>query len=206
MSLSRLCSPCVFAIFSWHPFICSLRVGTVFDHFGYPAPALGDWKHAKWSNLRLVLQMVEDMQHRVSTGLIPLPSLQLATVSQPSVPPPPYSLLSGTSTMGVVARPEVALKAPRSAAGKAQFSAAQQQRGSGGGSKGICLEEATSPSGTKRRRREGPADSTRSYFPNLQDTFEDSDDSSESYDGPFPHVSSSTIASSTTTDAGPSTR
>ena len=44
------------------PYFCSLRVCAVLDHFGYPAPPIGDWRQVKWYNLRLVQQILEEMQ------------------------------------------------------------------------------------------------------------------------------------------------
>ena len=58
-------------------YFCSLRVCAVLDHFGYPAPPIGDWRHVKWYNLRLVQQTLEEMQQRVTSGLTPLPPYRL---------------------------------------------------------------------------------------------------------------------------------
>ena len=60
-------------------YFCSLRVCAVFDHFGYPAPPIGDWRHVKWYNLRSVQQTLEEMQQRITSGLTPLPPLQIAS-------------------------------------------------------------------------------------------------------------------------------
>ena len=43
-------------------YFCSLRVCAVFDHFWYPAPPIGDWRHVKWYNLWSVQQTLEEMQ------------------------------------------------------------------------------------------------------------------------------------------------
>ena len=96
-------------------YFCSLRVCAVFDHFGYPAPPIGDWRHVKWYNLRSVQQTLEEMQQRVTSGLTPLPPLQITSSFGPSAgstasPGPPASSSH--------ARPEVAQKAPRSKAEK----------------------------------------------------------------------------------------
>ena len=167
----------------------------VLDHFGYPAPPIGDWRHVKWYNLRLVQQTLEEMQQQVTSGLTPLPPLQIASSSGPSAgsTAPP-----GPSASSSQARPEVAQKAPRSQAGKAQLAAAAQKRGHGGGSKGIRLEDSSTPGGAKRRKRSNQPDSSNSCRPQYEDTFEDSDDSNESFDGPFSGSSSSAVASSTT--------
>ena len=69
-------------LFSCH---CSLRLSSVFDHFGYPAPSLGEWKHAKWYNLRLVQEVLEGMQRRVSNGMTPLPGLEITASTRREV-------------------------------------------------------------------------------------------------------------------------
>ena len=167
----------------------------VFDHFGYPAPPIGDWRHVKWYNLRSVQQTLEEMQQRITSGLTPLPPLQIAS---PVGPPAGSTTTPGPSASGSHARPEVAKKAPRSKAGKAQLAAASQPRGHGGGSKGIRLEDSPVPGGAKRKKRSHEPDSSNNRRPQYEDTFEDSDDSTESFDGPFPGPSSSAVASSTT--------
>ena len=176
-------------------YFCSLRVCAVLDHFGYPTPPIGDWRHVKWYNLRLVQQTLEEMQQRVTSGLTPLPPLQIASSSGPSAgstsPPCP----SASSSQ---ARPEVAQKAPHSRVGKAQLAAASQKRGCGDGSKGIHLEDPSASGGAKWRKRSNHPDSSNSCRPQYKDMFEDSDDSNESFDGPFSGSSSSAMASGTT--------
>ena len=176
-------------------YFCSLRVCAVLDHFGYPAPPIGDWRHMKWYNLRLVQQTLEEMQQRVTSGLTPLPPLQIASSFGPSAGPtvPPGSPASISQ-----ACPELAQKAPRSKAGKAQLAAASQKWGHGGGSKGIRLEDSSASGGAKRKKRSNQPDSSNSCCPQYEDTFEDSDDSNESFDEPFSGPSSSAMASSTT--------
>ena len=176
-------------------YFCSLRVCAVLDHFGYPAPPIGDWRHVKWYNLRLVQQTLEEMQQRVTSGLTPLPLLQIASSSGPSAgstTPPSPSAASSQACL------EVAQKAPHSRVGKAQLAAASQKRGCGGGSKGICLEDSSASGGAKQRKRSNQPDSSNNCRPQYGDTFEDSDDSNESFDGPFSGPSSSAVASSTT--------
>ena len=167
----------------------------VLDHFGYPAPPIGDWRHVKWYNLRLVQQTLEEMQQRVTNGLTPLPPLQIASSSGPSAgsTAPP-----GPSASSSQVHPEVTQKAPRSRVGKAQLAATSQKRGCGDGSKGIHLEDSSAPGGAKQRKRSNQPDSSNSCHPQYEDTFEDSDDSNESFDGPFSGPSSSAVASSTT--------
>ena len=69
------------------------------------------------------------MQQRVTSGLTPLPPLQIASSSGPSAgsTAPP-----GPSASSSQACPEIAQKAPHSQAGKAQLAAATQKRGRGG--------------------------------------------------------------------------
>ena len=135
------------------------------------------------------------MQQRVTSGLTPLPPLQIASSSGPSAgsTAPP-----GPSASSSQAHPEVAQKAPRSRVGKAQLAAISQKRGRGGGSKGICLEDSSASGGAKWRKRSAQPDSSNNCRPQYEDTFEDSDDSNESFDGPFSGPSSSAVASSTT--------
>ena len=167
----------------------------VLDHFGYPAPPIGDWRHVNWYNLRLVQQTLEEMQQRVTSRLTPLPPLQIASFSGPSAG---STALPGPSASSSQAHPEVAQKAPRSQVLKAQLAAAAQKRGHGGGSKGIHLEDLSTPSGAKWRKRSNQPDSSNSCHLQYEDTFQDSDDSNESFDGPFLGPSPSAVASSTT--------
>ena len=104
----------------------------------------------------------------------------------------------GPSASGSHAHPEVAQKVPHSKAGKAQLTAALQKQGRGGGSKGIRLEDSSVPGGAKRKKRSNQPDSSDNRRPQYKDMFEDSDDSTESFDGPFPGPPSSAVASSTT--------
>ena len=176
-------------------YLCSLWVCAVLDHFGYPAPPIGDWRHMKWYNLRLVQQTPEEMQQRVTSGLTPLPPLQIASSFGPSAgsTAPP-----GPSAFSSQAHPEVAQKAPRLKAGKAQLAAASQKRGRGGGSKGIRLEDSSASGGAKQTKQSNQPDSSNNCHPQYEDTFEDSNDSNESFDGPFSGPSLSAVASSTT--------
>ena len=169
----------------FHPrfYFCSLRVCAVFDHFGYPAPPIGDWRHVKWYNLRSVQQTLEKMQQRITSGLTPLPPLQIASALGL---PAGLAATPGPSASGSHVCPEVAKKAPHSKAGKAQLTAALQPRGHGGGSKGIRLEDSPVPGQAKRKKQSNEPDSSNNRRPQYKDTFEDSDDSTESFDGPFP--------------------
>ena len=76
--------------------------------------------------------------------------------------------------------------------------AASQKRGWGGGSKGIRLEDSSVSGGAKRKKQSNQPDSSDNRRPQYEDTFEDSDGSTESFDGPFPGPHSSAVASSTT--------
>ena len=135
------------------------------------------------------------MQQRVTRGLTPLPPLQIASSFGPSAgsTAPP-----GPSAASSQAHPEVAQKAPCSKMEKAQLPAASQKRGHGGGSKGIHLEDLSASSGAKQRKQSNQPDSSHTCHPQYKDTFEDSDDSNESFDWPFSGSSSSAVASSTT--------
>ena len=135
------------------------------------------------------------MQQRVTSGLTPLPPLQIASSFGLSAGSPAPT---GPSASSSQAHPEVAQKAPCSKAGKAQLAAASQKRGRGGGSKGIHLEDLSVSSGAKRRKQSNQPDSYHTCRLPYKDTFEDSDDSSKSFDGPFSGSSSSAVASSTT--------
>ena len=128
-------------------------------------------------------------------GVTPLPPLQIASSFGPSAgsTAPP-----GPSASSSHARPEVTQKAPHSKAGKAQLAAASQKRSRGDGSKGIHLEDSSASSGAKWRKQSNQPDSSHTCRPQYEDTFEDSDDSNESFDGPFSGSSSSAVASSTT--------
>ena len=184
---------------------CSLRVSSVFDHFGYPAAPLGEWKHPKWYNLRLVQEVLEGMQRRVSNGMTPLPSLEGMVPARREVQPttqrsPPGQGVAATESSS---HPDIALKSPRTATGKAQLAAATQKRGRGGGSKGIRLEDSSTPEAAKRRHQEKPPATYGPERPCFEDTFEESDDSNESFDGPFSGFSSTVAASSTTVDTPP---
>ena len=124
-----------------------------------------------------------------------LPPLQIASSLGPSAgsTAPP-----GPSASSSHARPEVTQKAPHSKAGKAQLAATSQKRGRGGGSKGICLEDSSASDRAKQKKRSNQPDSSNNRRPQYEDTFEDSDDSNESFDGPFPGPPLSAVASSTT--------
>ena len=146
-------------------YFCSLRVCAILDHFGYPAPPIGDWRHVKWYNLRLVQQTLGGMRQRVTSGLTILPPLQITSSFGPcagSTAPP------GPCTSSCQARPEVAQKAPRSKAGKAQLMAASQKLGRGGGSKGIRLEDSSASGGAKWRKQSNQPDSSHTCHPAIR--------------------------------------
>ena len=141
----------------------------------------------------------------VSNGMTPLPGLEVTAPARREVRPstqrsPPTQ---GGVAAGSSSHPEIALKSPRTAAGKAQLAAATQKRGSGEGSKGIRLEDPSTPEAGKRWRQEKPPATYGPERPRFEDTYEESDDSNESFDGPFSGSSSTVIASSTTADAPP---
>ena len=137
--------------------------------------------------------------------MTPLPGLAIMASARCEVqsstqksPPAEGGVATGSSS-----HPEVALKSPRTAAGKAQLAVAAQKRGRGGGSKGIRLEDSSSPEAAKRRRQEKPPVTYGPERPCFEDTYEESDDSNESFDGPFSGSSSAVAASSTTADTPP---
>ena len=148
------------------------------------------------------------MQHRVSSGMAPLPSLQAVAPTHHAVSPVTHGSQpeQGVATSGSTSHPEIALKSPRTAAGKAQVASVVQKRGSGGGgrgSKGIHLEDSSTSDAAKRRH---PAKQPAKFHPGhhcFEDTFEESDDSNESFDGPFSGSSPAVAASSTTADTPP---
>ena len=131
----------------------------------------------------------------VTSGLTPLPPLQITSSFGPSAGSTAYP---GPPVPSSHACPEVTQKAPCSKAGKAQLVAASQKRGCGGGSKGIRLEDSSASGGAKRKKRSNQPDSSNNCRPQYKDKFEDSDDSNESFDEPFPGPPSSAMASSTT--------
>ena len=135
------------------------------------------------------------MQQRVTSRLTPLPPLQIASSFGPSAG---STASPGPSASSSQAHREVAQKAPRLKAGKAQLVATSQKRGRVGGSKGIRLEDSSASGGAKRKKRSNQPDSSNNHRPQYEDTFEDSDDSNESFDGPSPGPPSSPVASSTT--------
>ena len=137
--------------------------------------------------------------------MTPLPGLKVMVPAHRKVqsstqrsPPAQGGVAAGSSS-----RPEIALKSPRTAAGKAQLAAATQKRGRGEGSKGIYLEDPSTPEAAKRRCQEKPPIAYGPERPCFEDTYEESDDSSESFDGPFSGSSSAVAASSTTADTLP---
>ena len=135
------------------------------------------------------------MQQQVTSGLTPLPPLQITYSSGPSAG---STASPGPSASSSQAHPEVTQKAPHSRAGKAQLAATSQKRGRGDGSKGIHLEDSSASGGAKRRKRSNHPDSSNSCRLQYEDTFDDSNDSNESFDRPFSGSSLSAMASSTT--------
>ena len=143
------------------------------------------------------------MQQQVTSGLTPLPHLQITSSSGRSAG---SNALPGPSASSSQARPEVTQKAPHSRAGQAQLAAASQKWGRYGGSKGICLEDSSASGGAKLRKRSNQPDSSNNCCPQYKDTFEDSDDSNESFDGPSSGPSSSAVAFSTTGNTSQSSK
>ena len=137
--------------------------------------------------------------------MTPLPSLEVVAPAHREAQPltqrsPPSQ---GGAVTGGSSHPEIALKSPRTVAGKAQLTAATQKCGRGGGSKGIRLEDSSAPEVVKCRRQEKPPVTYSPERPCFEDTYEESDDSNESFDSPFSGSSSTVAASSTTADTPP---
>ena len=87
--------------------------------------------------------------------MTPLPGLEVTVParrevqsSTQSFPPAQGGVAAGSSS-----RPEIALKSPRTAAGEEKLAAATQKRGRGEGSKGIHLEDPSTPEAAKRRAK-----------------------------------------------------
>ena len=89
-------------------------------------------------------------------------------------------------------------KGPSFESGKSSTGGCLTEAGRGGGSKGIRLEDSSVSGGAKQKKQSNQPDSSDNRRPQYKDTFEDSDDSTESFDGPFPGPHSSAVASSTT--------
>ena len=90
--------------------------------------------------------------------------------------------------------------------GKSSIGGRLPEVGRGGGSKGIHLEDSSASGVAKRRKWSNQPDSYNNCHPQYEDTFEDSDDSNESFDGPFSGPSLSAVASSTTGNASQSSK
>ena len=54
-------------------FICSLRVGAILDHFGYPTPSLTEWQQHMWYDLGAIHSCVYEMRDRLAMGRSPQP-------------------------------------------------------------------------------------------------------------------------------------
>ena len=138
-------------------------------------------------------------------GMTPLPGLEVTAPARREVqsstqrsPPAQGGVAAGSSS-----RPEIALKSPRTAAGKAQLAAATLKRGHWEGSRGIRLEDPSMPKAAKRWCQEKPPVTYGPERPCFEETYEKSDDSNESFDGPFSGSSSAVAASSTTANTPP---
>ena len=90
----------------------------------------------------------------------------------------------------------ICLRQPCSPGGRSKGPSFKSGKSSTG--KGICLEDSSVSGGAKQKKRSNQPDSSNNRRPQYEDTFEDSDDSTESFDGPFPGPPSSVVASSTT--------
>ena len=62
----------------------SLRVSTVLDHFGYPAPHLDQWQQHVWYGLGATQEILHQMHIRLSRGLPTIASPPRAESPSPS--------------------------------------------------------------------------------------------------------------------------
>ena len=103
----------------------SLKVGAVFDHFGYPAPRLDEWQQRIWYDLGAAQEYLQTMRSRLVRGC--------PTVAGPIVP---ATLASATASTAPSARSSIGKKAPRTLAGQLQ----------------VARAVSTSPSSTSQSR------------------------------------------------------
>ena len=146
------------------------------------------------------------MQQRVTSGLTPLPPLpplQITSSSGPSAgstAPLAHLPLAVRLTRRSLRRP---LAQERE---KLNWRPPPRSGACGGGSKGIRLEDLSASGRAKWRKWSNQPDSSNNCHPQYKDTFEDSDDSNESFDRPFSGPSSSAVASSTTGNTSQSSK
>lgn len=91
----------------------SLKVGAVFDHFGYPAPRLDEWQQRTWYDLGAAQSLLQAMRSRLIRGC--------PAVAGPIVP---ATLTPTTRSTASSARSSIGNKAPRTLAGQLQVAQA----------------------------------------------------------------------------------
>ena len=91
----------------------SLKVGAIFDHFGYPAPRLDEWQQRTWYDLGAAQSLLQTMRSQLVRGCPavagPIAPATLASTSDSNIPP---------------ARSSIGNKAPRTLAGQLQVARA----------------------------------------------------------------------------------
>ena len=93
--------------------LSSLKVGAVFDHFGYPAPRLDEWQQRTWYDLGAAQGLLQSMRSWLVRGC--------PAIAGPIVP----ATLASTSDLNVPpARSSIGNKAPRTLAGQLQVARA----------------------------------------------------------------------------------
>ena len=124
ISSRRLLSwSCIHAqiITSFLSFLSSLRLCTMLDHFGYPAPLFSGWRQACWYNLHLTEVWLHEIRQNIINGHKPLPTIgaMLADLppweenvpESPSVTAPTNAVTSSSSP-ALTTQPTVAHKEP----------------------------------------------------------------------------------------------
>ena len=133
-------------------FLC-LKVGAVFDHFGYPAPRLDEWQQRTWYDLGTAQSLLQTMQSRLIRGC--------PTIAGPIVP----ATLASTSDSNVPpAHSSIGNKAPRTLAGQLQVARAVSTSTRGTSQSGNAPRKGQKKGQKKRKRKDTPAPSESSDF------------------------------------------
>ena len=131
----------------------SLKVGAVFDHFGYPAPQLDEWQQRTWYDLGTAQGLLQTMRSRLVRGC--------PTVAGPIVP---ATLASATDSKAPPARSSIGNKAPRTLAGQLQVARAVSTSTSSTSQSGNVPRKGQKKGQKKRKRKSTPAPSESSDF------------------------------------------
>ena len=100
----------------------SLRLCTMLDHFGYPAPLFSVWRQARWYNLHLTEVWLHEICQNIFDGCEPLPTIRAIladlppweeNVSGSSPATAPTNAVTSSSNLALAAWPTVAQKEPR---------------------------------------------------------------------------------------------